>query len=213
MTVNNVLNSGYEKLRSMYNVNEENDLTQMLHEALENNGNVALIKDKVTISKQAEENQFGSDAWLDQILEDLKKQEEANELNGIINKLYMGQELSAGEMEILREKAPQLYEMACEAKQMKKNLETQLKNCKSKEEVDRLKMNTLQSIASSCSGKSSGTKISDEQSIRAMILFGAVNKAFDEFSETGEYAQLPKKSEEEKREDDERKNQGINIYI
>lgn len=216
MTVNNsynVLNSGYEKLRSMYNLNEENDLSKTLHEALKNNENVTLMEDKVSISKQADESQFGSDAWLDKVLEDLKKQEEQNEITGIINKLYMGQELSAGEMEILREKAPELYKMACEAKQMAKNLEEQLKNCKSKEEVDRLKMNTLQGVAYRCGAKSASSEIPEDQQTRATILFGTVNRVFSEFCETEDYAKLPKENKEEHREKEEKQEQGINLYI
>lgn len=212
MTVNNTYSASMNNLRSLYNLGKDGgktDLKKSLHEALSNNKNVLFIEDKVSVSSKISENEIGTDEWLDKVLEDLKKQEEQSELNGILNKLYTGAELSAGELDLLREKAPELYKIAMEARQMEKDIENKLKNCRSKDEAERIKMNAMQNVAYRCGGNSSGSNIPESQQIRARILFASVNKVFREFYESEDYAMLPQKTEEEKK----REKSGVSSII
>lgn len=213
MTINNsygVLNSAYDKMKSTYSVNE-NSLSDMLHEALKDSDTVSFIQDKATVeNKNSSGDAIDMDWWFEQLQENLKKQEESNELNSIMYKLYSGQELSVEEMQMLQKKSPELYKLACEARQMKKDLERQVRNCKSKEEVDRLKMNAVQSVAYRC-GSQTGNSIPQGQETRASVLFGTVNKVFADFMGSDDYNKLPDKTEKEK--ELEKSGQRINMYI
>ena len=57
-----------------------------------------------------------------------------------MDKLQNGEKLSSEEMEYLRKNAPELYEKALQISTERTACENELKNCKSKEDVQRLKM-------------------------------------------------------------------------
>lgn len=194
MTISNVYNN-LQSLNSLSKGGVETDLKKSLNAALSKNKNISLIEDKVSISSKNSENEIGTDEWLDKVLEDLKKQEEQSEINGIMYKLYTGAELSASELDVLREKAPELYKIAIEARQMEKDLENKLKNCRSKDEAERLKLNSMHSVAYRCGAATPSSDIPESQQIRARILFASVDKVFREFYESDDYAKLPQKSE------------------
>lgn len=213
MRINNsfdAVNSAYDKLKSTYGTNE-NSLSDMMHEALKDSGAITFIEDEVTVENEKKtDNAFDMEWWFEQLQENLEKQEESNELNSVLYKLYSGQELSTEEMLMLQKKSPDLYRLACEARQMKKDLERQARSCKSKEEVDRLKLNAVQSVAYRC-GSQTGNSIPQGQETRASVLFGTVNKFFAEFMGSDEYNKLPDKTEKEK--ELEKSGQRINTYI
>lgn len=199
MTINNITSSAANQLQHLYKKNMsggKTDLKTIMRDALPEE----LFKDKVTIgnndrTKKNKSTEYGSDEWLDMMMEDLKKQEEQNEIQGIINKLYMGSELSAAEMEVLEEKSPELYRMAVEAKRMGNEMEKELQTAKSKEDVDRIKTKYMQ--MASASSKSSSSKDSEMLAIRTRIMIGKINKVSADFYKSDDYAKLPDKTKEE----------------
>lgn len=58
----------------------------------------------------------------------------------ITDKIHSGFELTATELEFLREESPGAYEVALEVKREREQYAKELENCKSKEEVKKLKL-------------------------------------------------------------------------
>lgn len=67
-----------------------------------------------------------------------KQKEISKKVSDIRTKLKAGKKLSAKEMRLLREHAPDLYKKAEAVQQERKNFKEALKNCKTKDEVQRL---------------------------------------------------------------------------
>lgn len=87
----------------------------------------------------------------ERLLEDLRQQAEKirkeNETADIYNKLKTGGILTADEIAYLKEHDPEALAQYEQAKAEKKNYENQLKNCRTKEDVDRLKLNRMGNFA------------------------------------------------------------------
>ncbi len=67
-----------------------------------------------------------------------RQQEIAKKIADIRSKLKFGKKLSDKELRLLKEHAPDLYKKAEAVQQERKNFKEQLKNCKTKEDVQRL---------------------------------------------------------------------------
>lgn len=100
----------------------------------------------------------------------------------IMQKLKSGKKLSAEEMNYLRAKNPQLYAQAARVQAMRENLENQLKNCRSKEEVE-----NVYGMAMSMVG--------EDDPMREAIV-AAYDDVTKEFKKTEKYQSLPEKEEE-----------------
>ena len=72
------------------------------------------------------------------IAKEQKQKEIAKKISDIRSKLKFGKKLSDEELRLLREHAPDLYKKAEAVQQERKNFKEQLKNCKTKEDVQRL---------------------------------------------------------------------------
>ena len=100
----------------------------------------------------------------------------------IMQKLQSGKKLTAEEMNYLRIKNPQLYAQAARVQAMRENLEKQLENCRSKEEVEK-----AYGMAMSMVGE-------DDPMRKAIV--AAYDDVMKEFKKTDKYQSLPEKEEE-----------------
>lgn len=99
-------------------------------------GNV-LKKEKSATSMTEEER------MLQHFQEQLEANRESSEYSQIYSKVASGQELTAAELDKLRQKDPKMY-MEYRADRMEQEAyERRLKNCKTKEEAERLHVNTI----------------------------------------------------------------------
>ena len=144
---------------------------------------------------------------VNQFQEDMQKMRENNEIASIGYKLKAGNELSFEEIEYLQKNAPQLYQEYLEMKSEKKAYERQLKNCKTQEEVDRLKINKMNGILAQAKSvlnnpsipKSAKLALAEKFLMKTM----GIQDAHMKFVESGRYAALP--TEEEVAEEEKAK--------
>lgn len=137
--------------------------------------------------------------------EQMKRTREGNERSAIAAKVQSGGELTAEEIEYLKEHDPQAYQDYVAAKQEKEAYERELKNCRTKEETDRLKMNKLGNFMAQAKSIASNPHIPKEKKVELMQkLNGRVSdlqKAHMKFVQSQAYENLP--SEEEAKEQEE----------
>ena len=101
----------------------------------------------------------------------------------IYAKARAGQKLTPDEMSFLARTNPELYQRVLRAQRIRRELESRLKSCRSKEEAQEV-------FAAAVSA------VSDKDPDRDMII-QALQQAFQEFRESGEYQRLPESREEE----------------
>ena len=106
-------------------------------------------------------------------------------LAGIQTKYYSGGTLTKTEREYLKSKNPMLYERLLAAESAKKSYRRDLKRCRTREEVNRLKMSHTAGSASAI--KAGGAETSDR--------LNAVQSSTNEFVKSGEYRSLPTEHE------------------
>lgn len=121
-------------------------------------------------------------------------------------KLNSGQKLTAEEMEYLRDHDPQTYQRVKAMEMEQKNYEQELKRCKTKEEVQRVKM------AHAATSLDTVNEIKNNPNIPAgkklELIWNehrknmALQQTTQEFVESGKYAKLPTEAEKQKAEKD-----------
>lgn len=89
----------------------------------------------------------GEEKMICQFQEDLANMREGNKTEEIASKVYSGQRLSTEELEYLQRECPELYKDYMEIRNEREGYERKLKNCKTKEEVDRVKTNQMNQYA------------------------------------------------------------------
>lgn len=121
-------------------------------------------------------------------------------------KLKSGQKLTADEMDYLQKTDPQKYQKikAMEAEQ--ENYERELKKCKTKEEVQRVKMAHTATSLNAVNNIKNNPVIPEEKKLELIMQEHYKNKALEtstrEFVESGKYAALPTEAEKAKAEKD-----------
>jgi hypothetical protein len=123
-------------------------------------------------------------------------------LGDITNKMKSGKRLSHDEKEFLRIHAPDLYEKAMKIEKERDEFRRALANCKTKEEVARLKAAKsieLQAEAQAMSGKTKETKDQGYSEFIAMRMM-AISDEFADFVKSEEYAGIPNEYEENEEE-------------
>lgn len=98
-------------------------------------------------------------------------------------KARSGQRLTPDEMSFLARTNPELYRKVLRAQRMRKELESRLKSCRSKQEAQDVFAAAIESV-------------SEKDPDRDMII-QALHQAFREFQESGEYQRLPERADEE----------------
>lgn len=121
-------------------------------------------------------------------------------------KLNTGKKLTAEEMEYLQKHDPQTYQKVKSIEAEQKQLEKELKECKTKEEVQRVRMtHTAQSLSAVNSIKNNPV-IPEGQKLGLIMQeyqkHLALEETAQEFVESGRYAKLPTEEERRKAEED-----------
>lgn len=139
----------------------------------------------------------------DQFKADFKKQQEENKtdkmLQTINSKIAAGTDLTPAEMRYLQTKNPSQYQTLKNREIEKKNYERELKRCKTKEDVERLKMSTVSSALSSINAVKSNPNIPEATRLAVaqaeLQKLDDYNKINEKFVKSGEYAKLPTEDE------------------
>ena len=128
----------------------------------------------------------------------------------IYMKLQNGKKLTADELDYLREHDPEAYKKAKELEAEQKRYEEELKRCKTKDEVEEVRMTYLASKMAVAKEVSSNPNIPKAQKMAILLQENAKIKAAMEaelkFKNSSQYANLPT-AEEEAQETEERRAQ------
>lgn len=121
-------------------------------------------------------------------------------------KLNSGQKLTAEEMDYLRKNDPQTYQRIKAMETEQKNYEKELKRCKTKEEVERVKMAHTATSLNTVNSIKNNPVIPEEKKLELILHEHRKNAALQEstreFVESGKYAKLPTEAERLKAEKD-----------
>lgn len=117
----------------------------------------------------------------------------------IRTKLATGKKLTQEEMDYLQKNDPQTYQKAKAIEEEQKSYEEELKRCKTKEDVQRVKMNRTAASLSVVNNVKNNPAIPEGAKLGIMWQELMKNKALEEtiskFVESGRYAQLPTEAE------------------
>ena len=155
------------------------------------------------LSKQElnERANWTQDDWLKHdFQEQLENNKEAAKKTALDNKIMSGETLTPEEERYLRENNPGALERYRRTKAEKKAYEEKLRNCKTKDEVQRLKTNTLNGYLSSFKKIENNPNIPmNEKLAKAQEMLGKTRNIQDaerKFMATSEYKNLPTEAEE-----------------
>ncbi|MEY8337779.1 hypothetical protein AALB16_07060 [Lachnospiraceae bacterium 62-35] len=127
-------------------------------------------------------------------------------LKAIQQKLYSGKKLSQAELEYLQQKDPIAYQRAKIVAQEQASYEKELKRCRTKEEVQRLKLSRAAASLAAVNEVKNNPNIKGGEKLKAILFeqqkMAAVEKATNKFVKSGKYAQLPTEAEKIKAEKD-----------
>ena len=139
---------------------------------------------------------------LQRFQEQLKEMRE-NKTPEINNKLMSGGKLTREEIEYLRKNDPQKLKEYEEIQQERESYKKQLKNCKSKEEVERLKMTRMGKYMSQAKSIASDSCIPKSEKYKMMVKLlseaTGVAKEHIKFTQSLQYAELPEEDEDAKK--------------
>lgn len=162
--------------------------------------------------KKKDENDFTPQSQIDRWIEEQRKQAEGipgsavknqeKYMQSIRNKIAGGQTLTLEEEIYLRDHDPVTYQQLKEAENEEKSYERELKHCKTKEEVDRVKMAHVSSSLAAVNDVKNNPDIPKAQKLAILSVeqrkMDAIAEITAKFVKSGAYADLP--TEEEKRE-------------
>ncbi len=159
-----------------------------------------LIEEKKTkgfVKKQEE--MTPEERMLEQFKEQAAQNKEAEYTNGIANKVMSGEKLSPEEIEYLQKKNPELLKKYREMQEEMKAYERQLRNCKTKEEVERVRVNKINGYLAQAKSVSNNPVIpkGEKKAILEEIMARLTNmeKVHMKFVKSVEYKELPKEQE------------------
>lgn len=150
-----------------------------------------------------------------QLLEQVQEDKVKMQMASIRGKLQTGKKLSSEELDFLREKSPDLYKKAVEAEQARRDYERRLRNCKTKEDVQRLNASVNLEFVSQVkaikgSNMSKSAKTAAMQTIQ--MKQAAMQDSHVTFVASADYAQLPtEKEDEERRKKSKKKGDSVDI--
>ena len=160
------------------------------------------------VSTDPAKKQSKLDEWIKQrqdemksAIETMKRMEESTDhkLAGIQSKVYSGTTLSRAEREYLKTKNPVLYARLAAADLEKKVYERELKRCRTKEEVQRLKLShTASSLSAVNAGQHSAGASSEQKMALAqgeLYKLKGMQDATNRFVRSGAYHSLPTERE------------------
>lgn len=136
---------------------------------------------------------------INQFQEDLERMRENNEMNSIVTKLKAGKRLSSDEIEYLKRNAPEAYREYVEIQQEKEAYEREIKACKTKDEVERVRFNKISGYLAAAKSVAhnpnipSGMKAALAEKILKKV--AGINSVHMEFVQSVQYKNLPTDAE------------------
>jgi hypothetical protein len=155
---------------------------------------------KIKFKKKAEsENKTERQRLIDSLQKQIEDQKKNNSLSAIDTKLRSGKVLTADELSYLKKNNPELYQKAVEAKREREQYKNELKSCKTKDDVQRLRAAKLLNFAAEVSAIANNPNIPDGKKYELMMQINqrveGINEAHSEFIRSGEYSYLPTDAE------------------
>ena len=125
-------------------------------------------------------------------------------LEKIMNKVYAGKKLSAKEKEYLKAKSPETYQLIKNAEDDQKRYEQELRRCRTKEEVQRVKMSHMNAALQTVKSVANDPNIPDEKKRAILSIQKAHTERLDgitrDFVKRGDYEKLPTEAEKARAE-------------
>ncbi len=116
------------------------------------------------------------------------------DVQNLATRVRSGEELSDKDLKFLKENAPGVYQLAMDAKEVRKRFAKELANCRSKEEVEKLKMSRdLNYLNKMKMAERTGN---DSEALKQITFKNTCQNEYDKFIKTDEYEELPDKIEE-----------------
>ena len=160
----------------------------------------ALIENKKTkgfVEKQRE--MSPEERMIENFKEQAAQEKEAEYTNGIANKVMSGKTLSAEEIEYLQQKNPELLKKYQEMQEEKKSYERQLRRCKTKEEVERVRVNKINGYLAQAKSISHNAVIpkGEKKAMLEEIMARLINmeKVHAKFVKSEQYRKMPREQE------------------
>lgn len=160
----------------------------------------ALIEEKKTKGFVEKQRQMSpEERMIEQFKEQAAQEKEAEYTNGIANKVMSGKNLSAEEIEYLQQKNPELLKKYREMQEEKKSYERQLRNCKTKEEVERVRVNKINGYLAQAKSISHNAVIpkGEKKAMLEEIMARLINmeKVHAKFVKSEQYRKMPREQE------------------
>ena len=138
-------------------------------------------------------------ASFQQHIDEMNSRKSDPELEAIATKLQQGKKLTPDEKQKLSRSNPELYKKAQEIEAEQKRYEESLKRCKTKEDVQRTRVNQLNGALSTIKSVESNPNIPLEKKLevaeRENMKVNACSQSTTEFVRNGSYARLPTEAE------------------
>lgn len=156
-------------------------------------------------TKESQKNQELQDPQ-SRLLESMKPDESASMRQQISTKMMAGKRLSSAEMEYLKENDPQTYQKARTIEMEREAYERRLKQCRTKEEVQRVKFSQAASSLATVKNVESNPSIPKGQKL-ALIMqelhkFNAMSDTDRAYMQSKDYQSLPTEAEKRKAEEE-----------
>jgi len=116
----------------------------------------------------------------------MSEAEKASYRQRILQKLRSGKRLSSEELDFLRVNDPQLYQIAMRVEMARRALQTKLKACKSKEQVQEVQSVQIEALRAM------------KDSPDAEYMAAMVKQEMESFKKSSDYARLPEKTDKKK---------------
>lgn len=160
----------------------------------------ALIEEKKTKGFVEKQRQLSpQERMLEQFKEQAAQEKEAEYTNGIANKVMSGKTLSSEEIEYLQQKNPELLKKYREMQEEKKSYERQLRRCKTKEEVERVRVNKINGYLAQAKSISHNAVIpkGEKKAMLEEIMARLTNmeKVYVRFVKSEQYQKMPREQE------------------
>ena len=136
-----------------------------------------------------------------------------SQMQTIQTKLSSGKKLTSEEKAYLKEKDPAAYQKAVASEQEQKRYEQELKQCRTKEDVQRLRLAHLSSSLSQVNSIQNNPHISEEKKLQFISIeqgkLAAIDKLTQKFVKQSQYQNLPTDAERAEAEREQRAQQEV----
>ncbi|MBR1659554.1 MAG: hypothetical protein IJ705_04485, partial [Oscillospiraceae bacterium] len=123
-----------------------------------------------------------------------------DKLSEIMQKVYAGRKLSPEELEYLQAKSPELYQKVRDMEQEHKSYENELKNCKTREDVQRVKLSHIGKSLATVKSVENNPNITTEKKLETAQLENArvngIELRTEAFVHSATYKALPTEAEQ-----------------